>query len=576
MLTSGEVGGHFLALVLIWLAACLPGFVVTSLLPPPLRQRDGWASWPLLGVAWWACALYVFCFAGGLWVAGGLAALAGLWLLWQNGIPRVRYSWRALGVLALGASSFATPLFTQHAPPGMDATLHTANSRFLAQHAGLAKNYAPMTTEVSLPAVNLGMPTVTAVAILLGAQPAAASLASEQLAYACLILALYLLLRLIGSRPVSAVLAVGVVWLARASPAAFCWGGYPTVMGLAVAVFAARLVVDVPRRGFGPGFIPLGLCLASLPLIQGNEAAVWIYLAMPAAGAAAMALARKRWAALASLTAAGTFAGIILLVYLLQARPTLDDAVRMQIWDWQQASLPAGIPLWALVPDLLLQNAGRTLIAFLLLPFVLLAWRRCWRSLAMTAWLGLVFCLLIANARAWLLPASPLLYPDRIVPWVEPLTALVLVLAWRAWRRGMPLRPVLAALLAIVFLGFAFTRHKYNFQREAFRPVIDDDSWAALAWAGTHLDPARAFVIANYNSPGAYLPAVAGILPSCWHIHFMQEKDHAALWGKRPYSHHWVMDDAQTTDAAPGRVVFHQGRVTIRELARTEARPPLP
>ena len=72
MIGPGEVVEHFAALAVIGVAACGAGYPIAKLLPAALR-REGWAAWPMLGAAYWAAALYLFPFRGGLLVGAGIA-----------------------------------------------------------------------------------------------------------------------------------------------------------------------------------------------------------------------------------------------------------------------------------------------------------------------------------------------------------------------------------------------------------------------------------------------------------------------------------------------------------------------
>src|SRR5260370_35047079 len=71
------LAGHLAALLLAWACAWGTGLPLAWL----LNVRIGFAGSPLLGVAYWAAALYCLPFAGGLTVAAaiaGLLAVAGL------------------------------------------------------------------------------------------------------------------------------------------------------------------------------------------------------------------------------------------------------------------------------------------------------------------------------------------------------------------------------------------------------------------------------------------------------------------------------------------------------------------
>ena len=70
-----------------------------------------------------------------------------------------------------------------------------------------------------------------------------------------------------------------------------------------------------------------------------------------------------------------------------------------------------------------------------------------------------------------------------------------------------------------MFSGFS---DNVYFQRKAIEPAISEDGWHALLWMREHLDPQSSFVDTIYDTAGAYLPAVAAIRPTGWHLHFEQ------------------------------------------------------
>ncbi len=323
MIYFPEIIEHLKALALIWLVTSLTGAGFVDLLPAPWRYREGWLAAPLLGVAYWSCALYVFPFPGGLYLAGLLvclmlyrisrAAVTGFWPEGRHWLPAV--------VLVAGCVVYMTPLVTQYVPSGMDASMHATNARMIAAVAGLPMNYAPMAPEIDFVAANLGLPTVAAIVVLLGCTPVAATLAAQQLTFSCVVLGCYQLFRLGGTRMTAAVMAVATTWFARGIQGTYSWGGFPTVMGVVLGLVAARLLLDTIRRPLPGAIVPLGLCVAALPLVHGIAAATWLYVVGPLASIAGFLLTRRRMAAIRILAGAAVWATTLLGAYLFYGKP---------------------------------------------------------------------------------------------------------------------------------------------------------------------------------------------------------------------------------------------------------------
>jgi hypothetical protein len=162
-----------------------------------------------------------------------------------------------------------------------------------------------------------------------------------------------------------------------------------------------------------------------------------------------------------------------------------------------------------------------------------------------------------------LLPGSLLLYPERVVYWVAPLVALTLALAWRAlpetWTRRQDLRWTLVVLLLVMATG----RHLHSYQRIAWQPETSRQDWEALCWAATHLDPRTDFVWAGYKSTGSYLPAVAGVACTGWHVHHFALPDWEARFKDRPVTYLFLEHDQPQPANISGEVVFRNSAVTI-------------
>jgi hypothetical protein len=121
--------------------------------------------------------------------------------------------------------------------------------------------------------------------------------------------------------------------------------------------------------------------------------------------------------------------------------------------------------------------------------------------------------LLVLNARYWVLPGSPALYPERMAELLlAPAAALLAAaLAWSrrelAARRPALLPLVTAAAVAIGVLG---ARSAWvQVRRAGKRVMVTTDDLAAIAWLESHVPPGEP--IANrLGDAGVWIPALAG------------------------------------------------------------------
>jgi hypothetical protein len=559
------LGAHLAALILAWSCAWATGLPLAWL----LGLRIGFGGGALLGVAYWAAALYCLPFASGLVAAGVIAALLGVVTLWQRaGRQALRRSLSCLSraelILGIGCAAYLTMLATQYVPPGMDAAMHTIAARQIAQQNGLPTSYAPFAPELPFPAVNLGLPAFAAVVIRLGAEPVSAMLACEHVTFSGLLLATYLVLRIWVGRCGAAVPAVAAAWSARGAQETIGWGGFPTIMSLALGLLATRLLFDLARRPRTGTAIALGLTVGAMPLVHGAGAASWVYCVAPVAGIAALVQAPRCSAAMRQLVVASTFCSMILAACVLVGKPAPSDAQREHIRAWHRSFAPPGEGLqlaWT-APNYVKSSAGSlSLYGGALAALVLLVRRRGAAVAAAGAVIALI-SIVAANARYDVLPGSFLLFPERVVYWAPPLAALLMALGWQALPAIVRRAPVCWGV-ALALLAFTVPRQYNHFQRIAFVPAISPDAWNTLCWARDHLEPGATFVAAPYNSIGSYLPAVAGIATDGAPLHYLCYRPELEAYARREPTHRLIELGAGGQVPAEGVVVYQRGSILL-------------
>ena len=546
---------NFLAVPAVWGWVVLAGLPLASLPRVPL----GFAAVPLFGLAYWGAVLYLVPFGGGLEVAMGAALVGGIGTLvvrWRRIPPAVRRAWRTLPPYLLLA--FVVSLHSVCAlnltPIGMDASMHATSARLIAEHHSLPRTHAPLAPTLPFPAVNLGVPAAAAAAVRCGCSPEAATLATVPLSYAAFAFGVFVLARR-WVRPVgAAAVAVLGVTASRGLQETICWGGYPTVAGFGVALLAARAGWDAVRRpSIGSG-VAAGVAAAGVPLVHGISGAVGVYAVAPLVLLAAVPHFRhwRRWwkaALAAALTAGG------LLAAYFPFAPTVDGTARDWTREFQRQFAPAGEG-FALVKssaEVCVRWAGTEPVLAWLTGIVWLFARGRWRPAALLTLGGLLVCAVVLNAAVWVLPGSVALYPERACYLLNATGSLALAAGWRAlppWsrRRKWAWAAIWLALTAASVPKY-FDRYQKTAVAAGLPPAArtypvstaSADEYAALRWCRDHLDPAAAMVDARYGGAGAYLPAVAGVAATGWHVHSFILPQQRELFAARPPTHHFMV-----------------------------------
>jgi len=569
MIALPLLGEHAFALVLLWGIVVLPGLALVAF----FRAGAGLLAAPLFGVVFWNLALYLFPFAGGLDLAGALLA-AGCLATWIHkgrkvrlGIPRRNFVPRSTWFLLLASLPFTTTLWFHYVPAGMDASMHTTAAALIARAHGLPANYAPFTPEVPFSTVNLGLPAVAAIAIRCGGEPAAVLLAAHHLTFTCLLLATYILLRWWVPRNSAAVVAVLSVWLARAAQASIDWGGFPTVLSVAVGILATRLLLQQSRRYTWRLALATGTTIAALPMIHGVGAGTWIYCAGIWITFTTWMISRSPARTLASQAVAGVWALFFLFTYWISGHLDVGPAEMATTRAFAQQFAPPEQDWTALFSSFaFLRKESGTLLAIIgMLSCLLVVCRRPrWAFLPL---LGafVTLPLLIANARWWILPGSFVIYPDRVLYWTGPISAVAMALAWRTVSKTLRASNG-AWVMAFGLLIVAGYFHNSFYQKSVREIFVTQDGWEALVWSKQHLQPGRHFVHAEYKTAASYLPGVALIAcDGAHHHHFIGQKFTEAYQQRIP-THLFLENIPPNEDQlSAGKIVFRNRSVTILE-----------
>jgi hypothetical protein len=549
--------------LLIWAWVALAGFALL----PLLRLRLGLAGIPLVGAVYWTIALYLFPLAGGLDIAAGLIAVLAcircvrLRLDW---IPfRKRFSWSTL-VLVIGSLPFTTTLLYHYVPFGMDGSMHTTAAVLIARSGGLPNSYAPFAADVPFAPINVGLSAIAGVAIRWGGEPAAVMLASHHLTFTLLILATYLLLRRWTARTPAALIAVLSVWTARGSEASLEWGGFPTVLSVAVGLFAARLLLQQSRAANWRLSLASGAAIAAIPLIHGVGAGTWLYCVGPWIVLATLIQARTRIATLRSLALSGATAGLVLLAYRAAGPLDVQASDMEATHEWQKTSAQLGEHAWLAAFSFIRKDSGSVIVIAGWGALAVLALRRQWLAVGLLAAAWLTLATVVANSRWWVLPASFLLYPERAIYWAAPMSAAALALAWRIVPTAFKTRRLALGVLSIGLLGLAGFYQNVFYQKIVREDFVNADGWEALTWARQNLQPERDFVQTAYGATGSFLPAIAQIGCTGSHHHHFIARQVVQSQQRRTVTHVLLDQALEPTAGLPaGAIVFHNRTITI-------------
>jgi hypothetical protein len=564
------LGQHLWALVLVWGWVILTGLALL----PWLRGRVGLVAAPLLGVVFWSLALYLLPFSGGLDVAAALIValvvynfaqghrlrLAGLWR---------RRSWSML-VIAIGMMPFLTTVLSHYVTYGSDSTMYMTAAGLIARARGLPSTYAPLLPDVALPPVNLGISALAGVAIRFGGESAAVMLATHHLTFSCLILATYLLLRWWVPRNHAAVLAVASVWLARSSECTISWGGFPTVLSVAIGIFAARMIIQQSRGTCWRLILLTGSTIAAIPLIHGVGGGTWIYCAGIWSVLASVAGARSPRSTLVGLALSAMCAGTLLLVYKcvghLEVNQSEMETTRMFVQ--MCAPKEEGVAAWWAALPYIRKDGGSLITLGGLVACGVLALRRQWRALALLAGPMLALPTAVADARWYVLPGSFLMYPDRVLYWTAPLAAVAMALAMHALPAGW-LGPWSGRVAAVLALSVSAYFHNSFYQKSVREDFVEREGFDALLWAKKNLDPGRDFVMSSCQSLGNYLPAVAQIGSNAAHLHHLAGDEALQKCLQRPCTHVFIDNELlRQTDPPTGKIIYRNRLITILELRK--------
>ncbi len=507
----------------------------------------------LCGLAYWVVAFWWLRLTGGT-LAGLLLGGAGIALVFAVAVRRRLRS--ALAELRLGRREAVAltalvgvtvlrlvPMLQALVPPGGDMSMHATMAMLIRLADGVPTSYRPLLPIDEFGSYAAGLPTLAALLARVTAQPVVtAAFFVSCCAHALVSWAFYAALRT-RLRPGAAVLAALLASCATCDPQfIFRWGGNPTVLSLAFALPVIPPLVDGTFSRVRRRLVPVALLAAGAALTHAVVPYALAWVVATVAVARGLTAGRRRFVRGAvngvlavSLTLALT------APYLAGFAPPLspDELATTHRWQLLAEHVPPGDGLGRLLhlSGFLGHRLGE--------PIML------WTALALGLCLGLgrrppvrdgVFALavllLVFNAFVWLLPASYVLYPDRLLLLLLwPIAAVIgRALAavsartravsgrWRTAQRGLT-----ALALATIPLPFYAW---YLLAGPVFADVTPPDL-AAIRWLAANVPPG-VVIGTNSQDAGRWVPALIARPVTGAHVHFLYEDEVHAWLARLP------------------------------------------
>ena len=398
------------------------------------------------------------------------------------------------------------PVVTMPVPPGADMAMHVALARGIATGSEFL---SPAWGNVTAAVYPLGLSAWVAVlSPLLGF--AAAGLVATGGVYALFTLGLRTFLRDVVGAPYPGLLSALCVLLAKSPQSFFSWGGNPTILAIALALFAASVI---SRYGEGTA---LRTGAIALLLAFGAAATHPIGAAVGATAIAASAVvalvrARKLTPEVVRRLGGCAMAGAGLLAaygILRMFGPRFSDVevAWVRTWGTEHEGLLPGpwwmfpVGIWRIFPEVL---GDAYVITLVVAALVLLRTRG-----GRTCCLWIVVAVMIVGGIMALGPWVPSLgvffFPARFTPLLAVATCPLLESAARDLLQRS--RRIGVGLVVVVF-GVAFVRHVRVFQSAP--PMATRADVEVIRCLDTEV-PSMAVIKGVYGDATQWIPALAG------------------------------------------------------------------
>lgn len=457
----------------------------------------------------------------------GISISIGIWIIHKPNIclpvRKTACDLWLLGLCLVLIVLFGRLFFLLIAPSGGDMATHSYIARLILEKNSYPDSYEPLVPIRSFGSYSTGMPVLIAVTSRVISLPIYRSaLVMTIAAYVWFGISLYMFIHHWFPRPVSFITAVLIT---IASPAVLYylpWGGNPTVLATAFLIQAIILTIKLllmrPVRKY-LGILPALLFFASftthhIPFITSLYALIPILIGY-------ILFHPKKTSIIQFTSIIATTLIFLSLPFLLQLKYPSMAALEL-IRDWQQGDhghvwRGTIFNAYTTIPRYIIDRLG-SLVPTLALGsiFLMLFFRR--RPPLWIIWTFTAGVITIMNSRYWVLPFSPVLYPERIA------SLLSIPLAWCiAWAFTHTLQlvqqqknklisslGVIIGCVLFITVSYRPLTHYYSqtIARNLSETSVTAHDLQVINWIAAHTPP-QAVIANNYGDAGIWIPAIA-------------------------------------------------------------------
>ena len=421
------------------------------------------------------------------------------------------------------------PFFIRNLPAGKDSTMQGYVSWLIIDRNNLPESYEPLFPIDSFGSFSSGLSTLSSVFSAFEQDYLHLGLLFiSLLSYVLCLFAFVLFFKQFFSYRTALITSVIILFCSRIPQDSFNWGGNSTVLSFAFVVAFSAIILMVLKNRDKVLIVLSGFILAAIPLTHLIPAAGLLYLG--SIGACILLVQHSK--ALKSLFLPAALMAILtamLIMPMILSIEPLSEEVTDRIKLWQGSMGPkfsneSFISELRAVLAMMKYRIGDTIfITFLIglaLTFNLKSNRM---KVGVPALFILVVVLLIWNSNHWFLPASEILYPERIVFFILLPVGFLIGNAIDNLKNQKGLKFTGLSHLKFAFYVLALASPIVSFKyfgKKAYKKEVGKEYFEAFDWINQNLPP-NAVLKTSYHGHGVWLPMMVGRTTDGAHLHFI-------------------------------------------------------